>query len=79
MYGLGIVPGVGSGEGLGEHLEEDLGAELGPNDFGPPAPTVIQQAGQVVTDITGISVHKILMYSGIALLGYYWYTSSDSE
>lgn len=73
MYGLGIVPGVG--EGLGEHL----GAELGPNDFGPPAPTVVQQAGQVVTDITGISVYKLLTYSGIALLGYYWYTSSDSE
>ena len=49
---------------------------VGAEDFGPPAPTVVQQAGQVVTDVTGINVKTLMMYGGIALLGYYWYTAS---
>ncbi len=51
---------------------------VGAENYGPPAPTVTQQAGQAVTDIsrsvesmTGISNFPI--YLGIALVGYVAY------
>lgn len=51
---------------------------LGAEDFGPPAPTIGQQAAQAVTDInrsiestTGLK--NFAMYVGVGLIGYVAY------
>ena len=64
--------------------EEDDGRDfmdgVGADDFGPNAPTVTQQASQLIQDTTGLpiaskfaGINPYFVYAGVALIGYYVY------
>lgn len=52
---------------------------VGAEDYGPPAPTVVDQAGQVVRDFTGIPIQTMLLYGAGAALLYYILTAPQTE
>jgi hypothetical protein len=69
MYGMVRTPYIGG----------DNVSGVGAEDYGPPAPSTVQQAGQVLKDFTGIPVGTLLLYGAGALLLYYIATSPQTE
>ena len=55
---------------------------IGADDFGPNAPSVVQQVAQSVQDATGVpaashmaGVSPYVIYAGVAMLGYWVYSN----